>query len=378
MSRVRLKLLLGISAAVIAATFFAAPSLLQKKQMAAALYAFGFTPDPAGLPHAKKHKGTFTDISLDADGFSAIGSVTVANKLSGITSIALDRLTLTGELDGWGLPDMTGWEIPSSFQPPRTLKQATLENGQIDLLTPEGAIRLTLAAQMNLAPGNPRKITASLGGEQNQLSLDTYWEATQESGEKPWNAAGEIRNARIAFRNFSASRISGWVNLDGINAATFPQISGQISAGQVQIGQQSAMHNLQLTIDAGPDGTGHLILQGDIAGYDDMHLIADISGISGTPEVAATLETPSLTDLIGFLEAFQADLQTAGIGSSFMTSLLLTPGNLSRLEKQVKRINYDKIELRITGSLYSLNGTLSTVKERNGDLQRSVISLDPG
>ena len=278
---------------------------------------------------------------------------------------------------GWSFPDISGWGLPKNGFSLGKMTALELSGGQLDLLTPEGALRLSGKAQMNTQPDGLQKINAIIWGKQNQLGLDTRWDVTIDPGNGTWEAAIDIREGRIDFKEFGTSRISGWINIDSKKKSTLPLLSGQVAAGQLRLGEHTLLANVNLTIDSSKDAY-HIIMQGEITPYKDMRLTADITGIPTSPAIQLMIESNSLPDMISFISTLQKDMQRARGGDSFLTSLLITPGNLTRIEKEVKRARYDSLELTVTGSPYDLVGKIVARREKNGAIQRHIISLDPG
>ena len=373
----RKKVLFSLLAlSLITASFFLQPVLV-KNALLQEMKHLGFSPAKIATSETSGSRAIFSDIQLDGNGFSTIDNIVVLGGIWGVKSATVDNLVLTGEMKGWNFPDISGWELPKSGLSLGKMTALELSGGQLDLLTPEGAIRLSSKAQMNLQPDGSQKINAIIWCKQNQLGLDTRWDVAVNPDDKTWSAAVDVREGRIDFKEFGASRISGWINIDGKKKSALPLLSGQIAAGQIRIGEHTLLANANLTIDSSND-VYHIILQGEITPYKNMHLTADITGLPTAPAVQVAIESDNLTDMINFISTLQKDMQKARGGDSFLTSLLITPGNLSRIEKEVKRTRYDSLELSVTGSPYDLVGKVVARREKNGAIQRHIISLDPG
>lgn len=366
-----------LAALLIAAGYHVFLPRLMKNALLKEMETFGFAPASVVLSEARGGHAIFSDIKLGRDGFSTIANIIVAGGLGGISAATVDNLILTGETDDWGMPSITGWQWPKSLAE-TYLQSLDINDAQFDLLTPEGAIRISSKGQMDRQPDGTQKISAIVQGKQKQLTLDTRWESAIRPEGKGWNASIDIRDARIDFSRFSASRISGWLNLDSSGGLNFPNTSGQIAAGSMRFGKNISFSGPTLTID-NKDGRQHIILQGDIQPWKDMRLTADIFNLPQAPSLQATIQTKFLPDLIAFVRDLQKDMEENGPdGGGFLTGLLITPGNLARVEKEVARARYDRLELAITGPLYDLTGKIIALREKDGAVQRHIISLDPG
>lgn len=366
-----------VAVLVVIAAGFILPPVLIKNALLREMKAFGFSPVSIVASDTGMNRAIFSSIRLDRDGFSTIDNIVVQGGVGGIQSATIDNLVLTGEMDGWNFPQISGWKWPEKPMQDGNLTALDLNGGQLDILTPEGAIRLTSKAQMAAQPDGSRKIDAIVWGKQNQLIVDSRWDISLRPSGSGWTAAAEIREGRIDFEKFGASRLSGWVNIDSGKNSPFPLLSGQLAAGQLRLGKDTSLTNINMTIDSA-GGKYHFILQGEVSPYKDMRLTADVGNLPGIPSIQAVIETKNLADLIDFISTLQNDLHDTKVGSSLLTSLLITPGNLERVEKEVRRTRYDHLELTVTGSPYDLVGKIVARQEKNGAMQRHIISLDPG
>ncbi|HEY8191767.1 MAG TPA: hypothetical protein VIG74_05025 [Alphaproteobacteria bacterium] len=374
----RRKPVLLLTIVLLLAAWLWVPSHLVKRSVMNELKSLGFSISSVGKVRKEKGFIVFSDIGLDGNKFSTIENLMAKGGLTGLQSLAADNLVLTAEMPTWTALTVTGWSWPPALRMPKA-PLLDLKNGQVDLLTPEGAVRLTAKAQALLQPDGSEKIKAIVTGEQNQLTVDTRWDIHIRRPGQGWTAAAEINEGRFNLKSLTASRISGWLNVESAAASPLPLLSGQLSAGQLRFGEQTTFTNLTLTIDNGKDGSQHIILQAGITPYEGMILTADISGLPGVPAIDTTIETKSLPDLLTFITTLQKDMNGANGSDGILTSLLLTPGNLARVEKEVKRAaRYDSLELSISGNLYDLIGKIVAVTNKDGSVQRHIISLDPG
>jgi hypothetical protein len=371
------KKLILILAVLLLATWLWVPSYLTKRAVMAEMKSLGFTI--ANVEKINKKKGfiVFNNVALDGNKFSTVETLVAKGGMSGVQSIAADNLVLIGEMDDWGMLEITGWSWPALLQMPK-VPVLDLKNGQIDIVTPEGAIRLSAKAQALLQPDGSEKIKAVVTSEQKQLSADMRWDIITRSPGQGWTAMAEIAEGRFDLKHLAASRISGWINLEGIAGVPLPIIAGQLSAGQLRFGEKTVFINPTMTIDNVKETGQHIIMQAGIAPYPDMTLTADISGLPGVPVIDATIVTKSLPDLLSFVTTLQQDMNSTSSGDGILTSLLITPGNLARVEKEVKGIRYDRLELSISGNLYDLIGKIVAVQNKDGETRRNIISLDPG
>lgn len=373
----RKKPILLLAIALLLVAWIWVPSYLTKRAVMSELETLGFTVSHIEKIHKEKGFAVFNGVALDGNKFSMIENLMAKGGWSGMKSLAADNLSLIAEMNGWGIPEVTGWSLPVPLRMPE-IPVLDLNNGQIDIMTPEGSIRLSAKAQALLQPDGSEKIKAVVTGEQNQLTIDTRWDITARPPGKGWTAAAEIAEGRFDLKHIAASRISGWISLDGMPGVPLPIVAGQLTAGQLRFGEKTIFTNPAVTVDNNKDGGQHVIVQSGIAPYKDMTLTVDIAGLPGVPVIDATIVTKSLPDLLAFISGLQDDMGGANGGSGILTSLLITPGNLARVEKEVKRTRYDNLELSVSGNLYDLIGKIVAVRNKDGEVQRSIISLDPG
>jgi len=152
----------------------------------------------------------------------------------------------------------------------------------------------------------------------------------------------------------------------------FPAISGQLDSGKITIGAINFM-NSRLTFE-GTAALYKIIAKGEIAEFPGMTALIDLENTVTGLQIKASIDSTSADDLVAFLALLQNSDQDTG----YLTSLLLTPGNIERLRKDLRQLSYDRLELQIYGAPYDLAGKVIAHRLKNGITHKYVVSLDPG
>lgn len=325
----------------------------------------------------------FSDIRLDEDGFSSIETIRASTHWPGLltsnplfSQIIIDNLVLTGEIKPTGALDIAGWQ-PSAAISMADVNTVILNGGQINLLTSAGGIRLELKGQAVPDTTGGRHIETILWGRQHQLSVDSRWDLSLGK-DNSWEASGTIDEARVNLDILSLSRAQGWLNL-GYNAssATRP-VAGQLTAGQIVIGDKTSFTNAAVSFDGALENY-QAIVNAQAARYEDVDFSADLQMNYGNIEQCRiVISAAESASLFAFLEDFRNDLQDVSSFGNSLTSLLITPGNISRIKKELSAIRYERLDLVIQGTAYDLTGKLIARQERNGTTKNVVISMNPG
>lgn len=333
------------------------------------------------------HKTSFDAIVLDQDKFSTIERITIdtglLDAMTAPQNMSVDRMLLTGEFGNLAGLSIAGWTPPRISVPLTDILPETgnlsFNDFRLDLDTPAGAIRLEGNARITRKDDGSRSVEASVGGKQQQATFDTRWTAVlSETGK--WSATTEIVEARIDIDSFAASRISGWLNIEqGDEKMLLPLISGQIAAGQVRLGPNTALTNVSMAAENPKEGGHHFILQGNSSGsISGVTLSADIvTDGDGRTQLTASLSAPKFDALLTFLENLKRDTDDVPLQSAFLTTLMLTPGNLERIRKSAEGQDYDKAELIVSGAPFDLTGKIVLSNSTGETTQKQVISLNP-
>lgn len=362
-----------ITVALLATGFFtlrAGPD----ERISALLAAYGF--NTAKIDNVVYRDGYIVNshITLDPAGFSTISDIQIpARYLDYIFHthpriVTINALKLAGELNSENGLSIEGWR-KTPFPHPLT-DLLVLGSGQLDLLTSAGALRFEGKGEIAKNADGIAELKAAVWATQHQLEAETLWDGRllPDGG---WYYEIEIQSASLDFKKLQASRVSGWLVLDKTKSL-IPAISGQLDAGKLTFGEIDLM-NARLTL-SGPLAKYKLLGNGKVGDYENMAFTLEVSNRTEGPHVMASIETASLTDLIGFLK----DLQKSDPATGNLTALLLTQGNLNRLQNNLKNIKYDLLELQIYGPLYDLAGKVIAKQFKDGVIQNNVISLDPG
>lgn len=313
-------------------------------------------------------------VRLDKDGFSVIESVTVPLSWTDrllrkpIRKLDLGGMTLTGEIRKEGSWSVSGWDGGKAALP--DLEEIRLESGQIDVMTPSGAIRMEISGNMIRQPDGTWKISAAARGAQRQLTSDSRWEISiRDNG--TWRADGTILDGRGEFGPLRFSRAGGWLSFDKTPDSPLPKASGQITAGNAAFGPV-VFSGATFTLDK-----NRTIINGNVSGRGDMTAFLDISPLPGGLAVEASIRTASLDDLLSFLQDVRAAGDLGILRPSLVTPFLLTAGNLGRMKKEIQSAPYDMLELRISGAESDMTGTITATKQNDGANETRVVSLNP-
>lgn len=343
-------------------------------QMTETLSAYGFDNPRIGGFTFDDGYAVLTDIALDPDSFSTIRAIQAATGLTGILlhgrpeKLVIDDVRLTGAFtEETGLA-ISGWKKQKLPFP--DWNEIVLTGGQLDLDTSAGALRFQAKGQALRQRDGSIKLQSLIWGVQNQMKIDSALTGVAyPGGGYTWEL--ELKDGGLNLERIQASRMSGWLTVAKKSGA-MPEISGQIDAGKLNVGDL-AFSNFNLVFQ-GPLDKHSLIGKAQVYGLQDMTATLDVKYAAGEPQVKAIVETASLEDLLTFLTQLRSSETRAGT----LTSLLLTQGNLDRLQKEIRQLKYDMLELQIYGQLYDLAGKIIVKTFKDGTEQRHVISLDPG
>lgn len=352
--------------------------MLAEKRMQAFLARHGIGEASfMSFGHGEGGQIVFSDVKLDPDGFSTIGTLTARIRWPRVLSsqpfseIIINKLDLTGELDADGNLTFAGLN-PVALFPLAETDSIILDAGKIDLATNAGNIRLDLKVRMTRQPDGSQKAEAALFSNQQEFTLDSRWDAKAASDGK-WNVVADLRDLRLNLPHLAMSRISGWLSAEG-SLSGISLASGQFDAGQVRIGEKTVLTPARLTVE-GPYDASHMIFHADVKNYKGMSVTAEIRHDDGKAFVNTSVEAKKISDLTSFLANLHEDMQKASPRSSVLTTLLLTPGNLDRIRTEAENMTYDSVVLNIEGPAGNLSGSISL---RWNGRNTGQISMSPG
>lgn len=369
--------LIILSAALTAAYTIATPALTGMA-VRHALAQQGFTTLQSFSGKSSDDSIVFKDIKLDPEGFSSIGTLAVQNDapfLPGrdFKAVALDGIVLTGEVDDSGAIGFSGWapSFSSGLPPTRNL---VLKNARLDLDTAIGALRFNTGGSIERTENGLVKFEGAASGTQQQLMLDARWRG-QQTPDGRWTLEGDLAEARLNTGPFSASRVSGWLSLNGLKNKT-PSVAGQFSIGHFERALLK-ITNATLTLD-GPLDDLHVLFKGDSGRYMDMKITAEATRTRGSITVSADVETTSAQDLLHFLHDLRQSLENSSRGKDAIALLMITPGNIGRLANLLSSRIYDRLDLKISGPPDNLNGRIIVRRLKDGKMEHDIIALNPG
>ena len=317
----------------------------------------------------------FTDIKLGKDGFSTIGAIRARLRWPFIlfthsfSEIIIDHLALTGELSPDDKLTIDGLNL-NTLWPLVETDSLILNGGQIDLSTGAGALRFQGKGRMTRQPDGGQKLEGALWGSQYQLLMDTRW-TILVSPRREWDDSVSIHEARLNFQDFSVGRLTGWVKATGAPNKT-PVISSQIDAGEIHIGNNTTLSDVDMTMN-GPWDNCHITLHGMVNNHKDMILSTDMLRGPKDTTIHASVTANRIDDLLTLIQNLHGDATLAFPRSSLLTTLLITPGNLSRIRSESARASYKNAELIVDGVPDGLSGKILL----HSDGKDIAINLNP-
>jgi hypothetical protein len=356
------------------------------------LEAAGFSVSHAETTSTRPGKISMTGLSLDPDGFSMMGDVSMTGGplfpvFGSPARIRVENMQLTGEWNEEQGLGFAGWSLPRNMPALNLsrLQRVILEKGVIDLDTPAGAIRLELEGESARHPDNPalQIFNARLTGTQHQLIIDSQikgsWTNDQapakDNAPKGFVIESEIREGRLNLEHLTVTRASGWITLESNDKSPWPGLSGQIQAGQIAR-DNLKLQNVSMTLD-GPVTSPHAIIKGELGGFQSASLLLEIESRKNETYLQATIETQTAEDLIQVLTELRAQAETSPVLQETLMSLLITEGNIGRIKNDLKKDKYDSFSLEIEGPTHDLQGKVTGRKITGGIMQRQVYSLNP-
>jgi hypothetical protein len=365
---------------------------IMKKRLVAGLHDAGFTAARVGDMAISNGYAYFAPVAFDKDSFSSAGDIRIRMSWPAallqrpFRDIHIDDLTLAGDIGRGPSLNITGWKLqkaPLIAHLTQTIPFAarfgsiTLKDGRIELATPGSALTLQAKGQVerdDKAKGY--RLHGSIACVQHELQADSAWNGTF-GDDGTWGIDMTLGDSRFDFGELSASRVSGWLSLKrGQPGPGLPAASGQFDAGRLEIGRL-AFSDLTLTLN-GPLDTCHILFSAAVPSYPGMHIGMDIRQAGSSPVLDAAIETDRLEDLMAFLRDVRDSRGTEPLNTSMLMPLLLTEGNLKRLEAILRQTKFDKLELEIAGPLDDLTGKIIAKTQKKNGTDRHVVSLDPG
>ena len=117
----------------------------------------------------------------------------------------------------------------------------------------------------------------------------------------------------------------------------------------------------------------HRYLKGTVSPRPGMALAAESIVTPRGQEIHLDVSAHTVTDLTGFLGNVREDFSLALPRSALLTTLLLTPGNLNRVQDEAQRTKYNSTDLLIDGAINGLQSRI-VVHGPKGD---AAVNLQP-
>ena len=318
------------------------------------------------------------NIRLDDEGFSTIDSIRMAwNEVlpfSGKNAYIIDGLSLSGEVLFPFNLDIAGWNntLPDS----EGIPDITLNDAKIDLITPDGAIRLQAKGLLQQQDSGIITVNGALWGVQHQLDIDTRWAGTiNPDGSQAYEI--DILKAKLNLDHLAASRITGKAALDWPAAAKTPTLESTLQIGRLVLGD-IPFSSVRLQCK-GPLGQQEFVMEGYIPAANIMKGGFKLEQIGDEgAQIQAAINARSLDDLTRFLNQVRRNVNQSTWSVGYFMPLMLTQGNLERIENDMAGISYDELQLVVTGALNDMTGKIIAYKKNDSGGERHIISLDPG
>lgn len=317
------------------------------------------------------------NIKLDSEGFSTIDSIRLewssALPFTGKKSFIIDGLSLTGEINAPYRLDITGWN--NSLPQSRDVPDITLNDAKIDLMTPSGAIRLQAKGLVQQQENGIIALNGALWGVQHQLDIDTRWTGSiKADGSQSYDI--DILKGKLNLEHLAASRVTGKAVLDWPATESLPALDGTLQIGMLVLGG-NPFSSVKLQFK-GPPKQQEFVMEGYIPAGNIMQGGVKIEQLEANTQIQAAINARSLDDLMAFLHQVRGNVNRSTWGVGYFMPLMLTEGNLDRIEKDMGGISYDELQLVITGDVNDMTGKIIAYKKNNGSGERHIISLDPG
>jgi hypothetical protein len=312
---------------------------------------------------------TFEHIQLDKDGFDTAKNITLRSpafselykKTHDLQNVGIEELLLTR---GWD--DVQNIHLPQLWANTRYLMKKVgelkLGHGQIDASTPAGTFRMESTGSVVQQPDKSLTLlNGRLWSAQNIFILDSFVKGRFEHAEKDSHKIDiDIKEFALNIPHMRIERGNGWLEIAQANDAPIPQLTGQLTSGMTSINEID-LPDLNLTING--DLTNYtLLLESKVRqGAYDGYLSVDVNSSAAGMMLQLELNTKSPTLAIGFLKSLKRMTSGHPLNSEILTPLLLTEGNLRRLEKRLEEEGYNRdLLVTITGPVSSLRGNIST------------------
>lgn len=344
---------------------------------ASLMSSFGFQNPEIGNLDYFGNGVAINEIKLDPDAFSTIKNIRTAyTTLLGSSGgdVIIDKLSLSGTLNFPGGLDVSGWRKPQTQWefPDYNL---ILNDARMDLMTPNGAIRLQAKGLTQKQADGSLNVNGALWGVQHQLNLDTRWNGkVTTDGAQDFNI--EVLKGTVHLDYLSVSRLSGQANMKWQPDAAAPEVKGQLAIGKLDIAG-IPLNSAKLEF-SGPLGQQTIVLQAYIPGKNIMQAGIRLEQGEKDTQVEAAINAHHLDDLLDFLTALRTNINQSTWGIGIFMPLMLTQGNMDRIKNDMKGIEYDELQLSVTGSLHDMTGKIIAYRKDGHSGAKHIISLDPG
>jgi hypothetical protein len=322
---------------------------------------------------------SFENIRLDQENFSSIDSIRMHMKglipfTNGTAEMIIDGLSLSGEIAFPYKLNIAGWQPPNRQNHIHNAN-IILNDARLDLMTPDGAVRLEAKGIVKTLPNGETTINGALWGVQHQLNIDTRWQGTvSQDGIQKYDV--EILKGTLNLDYLSLSRLTGNATIQWPAEESLPSIDSTLAIGKFAIGGiPLTSTNIETS---GKIGAQTVVIEGFIAGKNIMQTGIRFEQQEKTTQVQAAINARELEDLISFLNQVRTNVNQSTWGIGYFMPLMLTKGNLERIENDMKGIPYDELQLSVTGSLNDMTGKITAYQKNSAGGERHIISLDPG
>lgn len=300
----------ALTGILIVSGIFIAHNMLPRiihEQTQNALESMGFKEFTLPEPAISGGTALYESIRLDPEGFSEIKSLqiqygwlrTLMRRKP--ATIALDGLSLTGELGSNGEISLSGWDtedirnLAQGFPAARILVQ----NSKLSLLSPEiGGISLHMDLQARLKNKNVT-FQGHIKSAQKQLNYEAGLSG-QINKDGRWQSELDILEAKLEFPHVKASRINGDISFTG-DGFHPPQLISAFQVGGANL-LGTPWQNLSATLEGTPQNF-KIYVGAKSVGIEGLELALNIEGSGNKRAISGAIHAGKLANLFDYLNA---------------------------------------------------------------------------
>lgn len=290
--------------------------------------------------------------------------------------LKIEGFSLSIKIAATGLPEAGSFLSEKLLAEP-LMNDFIIKKSSLEIETPTEPVKVNLEGHGHQNDNGERVITFNLSAAENIFATTAQTDVVLKNT-KEWSLAANIADLRLNFKNITLNQTGGWINLEVLGKNTAPKITAQIDSRHVRLGENTVFTDISGVFKGSPQ-TYHIILQGQSAPPAALPVYLEINKKDNAASlINASIEAGSIGDLTQMMTLLNKDLQKFEIGRTALTSLVLTPGNITRIRENLAGMIYDRLELVINGTPDNLNGKI-VIKmiDDNNAIILGVISMNP-